>query len=133
MILRALLVLLLLILSSCFGLTFDMPDMPSGGGAAAMPTYHIIEDVDVQVMESVPMQITLHVTGIQPDGCALDVQVDQWREGNDVFVEIYREIPQDMFCPEMIVTYDAMIPLEGGFESGTYTIHVNDYEVEITL
>ena len=136
MILRALLALLLLILSSCFGMRMNgVPDVSEPGGAepVGQRVDHIILSVDVTVMESFPMQLSLHVVGSQPDGCRVDVQVDQRREGNDVYVEIYRVIPPDMACPEMIMNYDAMIRLEGGFESGTYTIHVNNTTVEITI
>jgi inhibitor of cysteine peptidase len=136
MILRALLALLLVILSSCFGMQMNgEPDVSEPGGAepVGQRVDHIIQSVDVSVMESYPMQLSLHVIGSQPDGCMVDVQVDQRREGNDVFVEIYRVIPPDMACPEMIMNYETRIRVKGGFERGSYTIHVNDYVVEITI
>jgi hypothetical protein len=94
---------------------------------------HVIESVDALLLESFPVQIQLHVTGYQPDGCEFPVQVEQQRDGNDVTVRIYRTVPVDVVCPLMIVGYDEMIRLEGGFESGTYTIDVNGTTVEVTI
>jgi hypothetical protein len=59
--------------------------------------------------------------------------VEQRREGNEVFVEIYRELPLTVICPAVLHAYDATIHLEGGFEPGTYTIHVNDQVIEVTI
>lgn len=91
-----------------------------------------IENVEVVVLESYPMQLQLNVTGYH-DGCEFPVQVEQRREGNTVTVEIYREMPADTVCPMIAIPYEATIALEGGFESGTYTLHVNEYVTEIDL
>lgn len=128
--------ILLLILSSCLGAqTSDSPPAADDGDMAAgmFKNYTVIEDVDVLILESYPMQLHLQVVGYQPDGCELPVIVEQRREGNEVFVEIYREQSAAMTCPAMIIPYEAKIPLEGGFESGTYTIHVNDFVKTLTI
>jgi hypothetical protein len=93
----------------------------------------VVESVDVLVLESFPMQLNLVVKGYQPDGCNFPVQVDQSRDGNTVTVHIYREVPQDAMCPMMIVGYEETIALEGGFENGSFTIHVNDQTVNVEL
>lgn len=94
---------------------------------------HVIESVDARLLESYPVQIHLAVTGYQPDGCNYPVQVQQQREGNRVFVRIFRQVPPDVMCPMNIVFYEATIPLEGGFESGTYTIDVNGVIIEVQI
>jgi hypothetical protein len=93
----------------------------------------VVESVDVLVLESFPMQLNLLVKGYQPDGCDFPVQVEQVRDGNTVTVHIYREMPQDAICPMMIVGYEETIALEGGFENGSFTIHVNDQTVNVEL
>jgi inhibitor of cysteine peptidase len=85
------------------------------------------------LLESFPVQINLQVSGYQPDGCDFPVQVEQRRQGNEVFVDIYREVPLAVMCPAVVLPYEEIIPLEGGFESGTYTIHVNDQVVEVQI
>lgn len=93
----------------------------------------VIESVDALLLESFPVQIHLQVSGYQPDGCDFPVQVEQRREGNEVFVEIYRDVPLAVMCPAMLVAYEGAVHLDGGFESGTYLIHVNDQTIEVTI
>jgi hypothetical protein len=85
-----------------------------------------INSVTVNVMESMPMQISLNIAGEHPDGCQLPVVVDQSRNGNTIQVDIYREVPADMMCPMMLNPYDATIKLDGTFDAGGYTITVNE-------
>ncbi len=107
-------------------------DMPPGGHTTAnMPL--VIEAVDVLVLESYPMQLTLQVSGYQQDGCQAPVQVAQSRDGNTVIVQVYRTMLPGAMCPQVIQSYEASIKLEGGFESGDYSIRVNDFIVDITL
>ena len=106
---------------------------PLASDANNFRSYTLIESVDVVVMESFPMQINLVVTGTQPDGCQLPVIVTQAREGNTVTVEIYRDMPMDMICTAVLVPYEDTIRLDGGFESGSYTFHINDVVIERDL
>ena len=107
-------------------------DMPPGGHMTTnMPL--VIEAVEVRVLESYPMQLTLQVKGYQQDGCQSPVQVAQSRDGSTVIVQVYRTMLPGAICPQVIQSYEASIKLEGGYESGDYTIRVNDFIVEITL
>lgn len=131
-----LLTILLLILSSCLGVQANVsPPVADDGdiGTGMFKSQTVIETVDVLILESFPVQLHLQVTGYQSDGCEVPVVVTQRREGNEVFVEIYRELSAAMTCPAGTVPYEAKIPLEGGFESGTYTIHVNDVIKTVTI
>ena len=92
-----------------------------------------INNVTVNVMESMPMQLSLNVTGEHPDGCQLPVVVEQSRNGNTIRVEIYREVPADMMCPMMLNPYEATIMLDGGFDPGSYTITVNEMTQSIDI
>jgi len=93
----------------------------------------IIDSVDALILESFPAQIHLTVSGSQPDGCDYPVQVEQRRDGNTITVEIFREMPLAAMCPMVLLPYEDTIPLEGTFESGTYTINVNNYTLEVTI
>lgn len=107
------------------------PDPPLGEGTFHSPTN--ITNVDVIVMESFPMQVSLHITGEQPDGCDFPVIVEQVRAGNTVTVSVYREVPLTVMCPMMLVPYDDTIRLDGTFEPGDYVFQVNDFVVQQTL
>lgn len=92
-----------------------------------------ITDVQAVMLESFPPQISLTVSGYQPDGCDFPVRVEQRREGNTVSVELYRDMPVGVMCPMVVLPYEDSIRLDGSFESGTYTIHVNDFTLEVTV
>jgi hypothetical protein len=107
-------------------------DVPQEAGETfRSPT--IIDNVDALILESFPAQIHLAVTGSQSDGCDYPVQVEQRRDGNTITVEIFREVPLAVMCPMVLLPYEDTIPLEGTFESGTYTINVNNYTLEVTI
>lgn len=89
--------------------------------------------VDVSVAESDARQITLDVAGEHPDGCDLPVHVTQSREGNEVQVEVYRELPVDMICPMILRPYEGSIQLDGAFEAGSYQISVNGHSQSVEI
>jgi inhibitor of cysteine peptidase len=106
---------------------------PSVEGALPAQVLTVIENVDALLLESFPVQINLHVTGYQPDGCDYPVQVSQSREGNSVTVTVYRELPPDILCTMQLVPYDETISLDGSFEPGEYTIDVNGTVITVTI
>jgi hypothetical protein len=93
----------------------------------------VIEKVDPTVLESNPAQISLRVSGYQPDGCKFPVQVEQTREGNTVHVKIYRNVPKAVMCTMQLVMYDETITLDGSFPSGEYTIDVNGTQITVKV
>lgn len=95
--------------------------------------YAVIEDVDVIVLESYPMQVHLQVRGYHGNGCRLPTHIEQYREGRDIYVDIYRLVDPRIMCPAIIEYFDEVIVLRGGFRSGTYTIHVNDFVLVLKL
>ncbi len=107
------------------------PPPPSVGDT--FRSYTLINSVETQVMESNPFQVTLVVHGQQADGCELPVVVDQQREGNTIYVDIYREMNPSMICTMQVVPYDATIPLADRLEAGQYTINVNGTIIDLKL
>ena len=92
-------------------------------------SYAVIENVDVLIGETFayPSRLTLHVSGYYGAGCQGRLQIDQWRSGNWVYVEIYQLVDPRIMCPEMLARLDEYIPLNGSFDDGTYAFSVNDY------
>jgi hypothetical protein len=79
-----------------------------------------------------PAPLFITVQGSYPTCGTSPVQVTQRREGNEVYVTIFRDIPTNVACAGQPVDYNAQIDLEGGFDPGTNTIHVNDFSVTYT-
>jgi hypothetical protein len=136
---------LIILLSLGIGLAFmgvdtqpvrpaEPPRPPSGsipGSDGSWPL--VVEDVSVTVLESYQMQLHLTVRGYWSNGCEAPVDIQQRRWENTVTVQIVRQLPADAICPAVIIPVETVIPLEGGFTSGTYTIRVNGFETQITL
>ncbi len=108
----------------------EPPPLPDD---AVFLSYTTILDVQAVMLESFPVQVHLQVRGEHPDGCDLPVIVEQERDGNTITVRVYREVPAAVMCPMILRPYEDTIVLEGGFEPGTYTLHVNDFMLEITV
>ena len=89
--------------------------------------------VDVTVTDGQPPQISLDIEGEHPDGCDYPVLVGQSREGNSINVEIYREVPADVFCPMILKPYQGTVELEGSFAAGEYSINVNTHSQTIEV
>lgn len=104
-----------------------------GGGPAPARVLTVIEKVDALVLESMPPQVSLVMTGYQPDGCDFPVLVEQRRSGNSVTVEVYREVPADIMCTMQLVPYSGSVMLDGAFEPGVYQISVNGVLVELRV
>ncbi len=95
--------------------------------------YAVIERVDVIVFESYPMQVRLRVQGYHRTGCGGPTYIEQERVRRTVFVDIYRLVDPRMMCPAILEYFEETIVLRGGFESGTYSFHVNDYFLTLDL
>lgn len=98
-----------------------------------MPVDTVIESVDILILESFPMQLSLEISGYQPDGCDFPVVVEQRVEENNVRLHIFRNVPPDTLCPMSLVPYEESILVDGSFEGGTVTIEVNEFSTEIDL
>ena len=83
-----------------------------------------ILSVDVNISE---------VYGEHPDGCDYPVHVDQSRDGNTVSIEVYRNVPADVFCPMILKPYQDTIVLDGSFTKGAYTIKVNSHSQSVEI
>jgi len=106
---------------------------PPPDDSATSRIFTTIESVTANVLSTTPAQIELAVSGYQPDGCDFPVIVDQSQTGSTITVSIYREMPADMMCPAVLRDYAETIHLDGTFAPGTYTVNVNDLQIEVTV
>ncbi len=101
-------------------------------GAAPTRIPLVIERAETVVLESYPLQLQLRVSGYQQDGCRVPVETLIARDGNTITVHIFRELPPDALCTQVILSYEDTIML-GDFPSGHYTLRVNDLTLEVDL
>jgi len=87
-----------------------------------------VEEIDVILMESFPIQVAVLVKGYLPDGCTLIDQVrSRFEPESDRFViEITTVRDADAACTEAIVPFEERVPLDVyGLPAGTYFVDAN--------
>lgn len=91
----------------------------------------VVEDVEVLIMESFPVQASVLTSGYLPDGCTVLAEDNTviTRDGNAFNVILETKRPKDALCTEAIVPYEVSIPLDVyGLDKGVYTVDVNGIE-----
>jgi len=96
------------------------------------PIATVIETVEVNIMESSPPQLSLDIVGYHPDGCDFPVMEQSEIVGDQIYVNIFREVPADTVCTQSIVPYTTTISL-GSISPGTYALFVNDFSTELQI
>ncbi len=93
----------------------------------------VIDSVEILLMESMPVQVTVEITGSLSNGCLFIDTVETTREGMNFTINIItgRE-PQDV-CTEALMPFTERVPLDVlGLEAGTYTVEVNGRSGAVT-
>jgi inhibitor of cysteine peptidase len=88
----------------------------------------VVEDAEVQILESFPVQVHLSVSGYLPDGCTEidEGNITQERDDFNYTVNIGTKRPADAICTQAIVPYEINVPLDVyGIDKGNYTVDVN--------
>lgn len=96
----------------------------------------VVEDTEILILESFPVQVHVIATGYLPDGCTqiYEKNIDFNDEENTFTVNIITRRPADEMCTEAIVPFENTIPLNVyGLEKGTYIVDVNGIRNEFEL
>ena len=152
--------LLILILALMVGLIVACtPTENDGGNAAATPTIDpdtpvssddptmepepvgevitgtaMIDNVDLLLLESFPLQMTAHITGNYPDGCTGLGTVTQERVENIITITVETTRPADMMCTQALVPFAENVSVDiHGLLAGEYSVIVNGVEATFTL
>lgn len=92
-----------------------------------------IDQVEIRLAESFPVQVFAHVRGVIGDGCSSVLPVTQQRDGNTITLSINRQRPADAICTQIAKLYEENIRLEGDFPAGEYVLKVNDVTQPFTV
>jgi len=85
-----------------------------------------VDNVQVLIMESFPVQVSVEATGYLPDGCTNIGNVTTTKDGNTFYVEIGTIRPRDALCTQALVPFTRSVPLDVyGLEKGVYNVDVN--------
>ena len=108
----------------------------TGSGGEGVPTSGTaqVDSIDLLMLESFPVQISLVVRGSLPDGCTAIDQIAQQRQGDTFKVTITTRRPAGKICTEALVPFQESIALEvAGLPAGAYTVDVNGVTGTFTL
>jgi hypothetical protein len=84
---------------------------------------------EIVMMESFPVQVVLNVSGMLPTPCNLPrAEVIGPDAEGKIYVEMWTLTDPDMVCIQVLQSFEVSIPL-GSYESGSYTVYLNDKEV----
>ncbi len=93
-----------------------------------------VEEFEIVVLESEPVQVRVVVYGWMSDACTTIRDFEQSREGSLIRLKIITTRPADVMCAQMIKRFRETFPLEtGDLAPGTYTLDVNGKTQEFTL
>jgi hypothetical protein len=85
-----------------------------------------VENVELLIQESFPVQVQAVVTGKLPDGCTEIDQATTQQEGNTFHIELTSRQAVRQACTEALVPYQETIPLDvAGLPAGEYRVNVN--------
>lgn len=120
-------VLLTGVLSAC-----NLNSTPSG--TQPIIGLAMIEDIEILILESFPVQVHVRVKGILGDSCTSLHQITQTRTENLFTITITTTRPADTICADIITRFEETVALDVyGLPAGTYTVDVNDVRDMFTL
>lgn len=105
-----------------------------GTGGEVIPGLAPVESIDIQILESFPVQVQVIARGNLPDGCTTIDEVLTERIDQLFRVTITTERPADAICTEALVPFDEVVQLDVlGLSAGEYQVDVNGVTGSFTL
>jgi hypothetical protein len=112
----------------------DTPPATSDAGDEPLTVEVGVDNVEILLLESFPVQVNVIVSGNLPNGCATLDEPRPRREGNTFVINLVATQLPDEVCTQALVPFDQVIPLDvAGLPAGTYTVSVNGTTGTFTL
>jgi len=106
----------------------------ASAGAGGLPATLFVEQVEIVIMESFPVQAAAIVRGSLPDACTTITAVDVTRQDNLFKITLQAERPSGVGCAQVLTAFEQRVPLDvAGLPAGTYTVDVNGVQRAFTL
>ena len=95
----------------------------------------MVEEVDILLLESFPLQVMASIRGQLPDGCTeIDEALVERPDDTTFLVRLITARPKDAMCTQALVPFDTNVPLDVyGLPAGTYTVKVYDLTASFTF
>lgn len=136
-------IIVVVIATFSLGCTEEPADNGTGGNYTNNSSSHeyiysdaVVEEVEIMILESFPVQVRAVATGYLPDGCTEinENSTTVERNGNTFYVNLRTMRPGDALCTEAIVPFEQTISLDVyGLDKGVYTVNINGIEETFEL
>jgi hypothetical protein len=94
----------------------------------------IVEDLQIMILESFPVQVRTVIRGSLPDGCTSIKEINPTRDGKAFNIQIITERPAEAMCTEALVPFEESVSLDVyGLPAGTYAVKAGDQTASFTL
>ena len=105
---------------------------PSGSGVIQELAH--IEQIDVMILESFPVQVHVRIYGLLGDSCTWLDHIDQRRQGTMFFIQVVTARPANALCADVVSPFEETVALDVyGLAAGTYHVDVNGVRESFTL
>jgi len=94
-----------------------------------------IDQIQILLLESFPLQANVVVIGNLPDGCTSIVGTEAIKTKENVFeIHVYTERMIDALCTMALVPFEENVKMDiYGLDAGTYIVKANDLSESFTL
>jgi inhibitor of cysteine peptidase len=94
----------------------------------------IVDRLDVQILESFPLQIHAVVTGTAGDSCTELDEITTTRDENTFYIDITTLRPADAICDSIAIPFEEIVSLDVyGLPAGDYIVDANGQTALFTL
>jgi inhibitor of cysteine peptidase len=139
------LIMLAAVMAACTPVT--TPNMPVDSGGQATQTgpkgenlvireNAEVQEIHINFMESFPLQVSVTINGMLPDGCTSihGTQVLRDLETGNFNINILTERPEDAICTQVLTPFEITVPLDVlGLPEGTYMVNVYGHYAGFTF
>lgn len=117
-----------IILSAC------SPDAPQGEQEYIYGQEATVESLEINILESYPVQAQAVVSGYLPDGCTELDEITVEREGDEFILTLNtRRLTGDVACTEALVPFEETIDLDIAGLEGGFTVIAQDRTATFSL
>jgi hypothetical protein len=120
--------------------TAPVPSPPPADAPALTPqdgqtrSMAIIEEVDVRILESFPVQVQVAVAGYLPDACTTIEEIAAVQEDDTFRIRVATSRPADAMCAQVITSFEEVVALDvEGLSAGEYTVQADGLSETFTL
>ncbi|MEK6221085.1 MAG: hypothetical protein N2D54_02435 [Chloroflexota bacterium] len=109
----------------------DATEEPPVNRGNVVPGNAEVKNVDILILESYPIQVMLKIEGSLPTPChVLAAKFSDPNAQNEIYVEIFSEIAEDVICIQVIEDFQENVGLPlNDLPDGKYSIWVNGENV----